>query len=300
MRSDIRGNAIIIGAALVYGTGLVAQSEGNSMGPWSFASAGFLLGALAMIPIAIYLRIRKSIVERAKERSISEMIPGALKVAVVLVICVVTQQYGLLYTTVGKAGFITSLYVIEVPIAGLFLLKRRPSLRIWTAAAVSLIGLYFISLTGGIEEVNGGDVLLLATSFSYVVYMYQMEHYAKDSDPIAFTMLTTLFTGLMCLPGAVIFEDCTPDMLKEALVPVLYAGIVIHAVGYTLQMTGQKYVPAGRATVLLSTESLFSLFAGMIILRESLSLREYLGCALIFGAVLLAVTDRGTERGNSG
>ena len=299
MRTDIRGDAIIIGAALVYGTGLVAQSSGNSMGPWSFASAGFLLGAAALFPVMLYHRIKKSTAERAKDRSIREMAPGALAVAAVLVICVITQQYGLIYTSVGKAGFITSLYVIEVPIAGLFLFKRRLSWRIWIAAAISMTGLYFVSITEGIESVNSGDVLLLITSFSYVAYMYQMEHYAKDSDPLTFTLLTTFFTGLMCLPCAVVFEDCTYDMLKEAIVPVLYAGIVIHAVGYTLQMTGQKYVPAERATVLLSMESLFSLFAGMIILDESLSLREYFGCALIFVAVMLAVTNKSEKDSGS-
>ena len=194
MRTDIRGDAIIIGAALVYGTGLVAQSSGNSMGPWSFASAGFLLGAAALFPVVLYHRIKKSTAERAKDRSIREMAPGALAVAAVLVICVITQHYGLIYTSVGKAGFITSLYVIEVPIAGLFLFKRRLSWRIWIAAAISMTGLYFVSITEGIESVNSGDVLLLITSFSYVAYMYQMEHYAKDSDPLTFTLLTTFFT----------------------------------------------------------------------------------------------------------
>ena len=102
-----------------------------------------------------------------------------------------------------------------------------------------------------------------------------------------FTCLQFFFTGLFCIPGALIFEDCTVEMMKAAIVPVLYAGIGICAAGYTLQMIGQKYVPSERATILLSTESLFSLFSGMLVLHEAMSVREYIGCALIFIAVTL-------------
>lgn len=108
-----------------------------------------------------------------------------------------------------------------------------------------------------------------------------------------FTCLQFFFTGLFCIPGALIFEDCTLEMMKDAIIPVLYAGIGICAAGYTLQMIGQKYVPSERATILLSTESLFSLFSGMLVLHEAMSVREYIGCALIFIAVLLAETGTG-------
>ena len=126
-----------------------------------------------------------------------------------------------------------------------------------------------------------------------MVFVYLMEYFAKKADASTFTCLQFLFTGLFCLPGAIIFEDCTFDMMKAAIVPILYAGIGICAAGYTLQMIGQKYVPSERATILLSTESLFSLFSGMLVLHEALSLREYIGCALIFAAVLLAETGTG-------
>lgn len=105
-----------------------------------------------------------------------------------------------------------------------------------------------------------------------------------------FTCLQFLFTGLFCIPGALIFEDVTMEMMRAALIPILYAGIGICAAGYTLQMIGQRYVPSERASILLSTESLFSLFSGMLILNESLSVREYIGCALIFIAVILSET----------
>ena len=293
MLKRFKGDLILIIAAFVYGSGLVAQSEGNMLGPWTFSATRFLLGSLVLMPIALIVRRRKSPEEREQEMTVKEMLPGVLIVAADLVLMVICQQYGLVYTTVGKAGFITSLYVIGVPIAGLIFLRRKIRPRIWIAAMISIIGFYFISLTGGFEALNKGDLLLLIGAGTCVVFVYLMEYFAKKADASTFTCLQFLFTGLFCLPGAIIFEDCTMDMMKAAIVPILYAGIGICAAGYTLQMIGQKYVPSERATILLSTESLFSLFSGMLLLHEALSLREYIGCALIFAAVLLAETGTG-------
>ncbi len=293
MLKRFKGDLILIIAAFVYGSGLVAQSEGNMLGPWTFSATRFLLGSLVLMPIALIVRRRKSPEEREQEMTIKEMLPGVLIVAADLVLMVICQQYGLVYTTVGKAGFITSLYVIGVPIAGLIFLRRKIRPRIWIAAMISIVGFYFISLTGGFEALNKGDLLLLIGAGTCVVFVYLMEYFAKKADASTFTCLQFLFTGLFCLPGAIIFEDCTFDMMKAAIVPILYAGIGICAAGYTLQMIGQKYVPSERATILLSTESLFSLFSGMLVLHEALSLREYIGCALIFAAVLLAETGTG-------
>ena len=290
MLKKYKGDIILIIAALVYGSGLVAQSEGNSLGPWTFSALRFLLGTLVLLPIALYVRSKKSPEEKAQEMSVKKMLPGVLIVALDLVLMVICQQYALIYTTVGKAGFITSLYVIGVPIAGLLFLKRRIRKRIWIAAIISVIGFYFISLTGGFEALNRGDLLLLIGAGTCVVFVYLMEYFAKRAEACMFTCLQFLFTGLFCIPGALIFESCTMEMVNEAIIPILYAGIGICAAGYTLQMIGQKYVPSERATILLSTESLFSLFSGMLILHEALSLREYIGCALIFFAVLLAET----------
>ncbi len=292
-----KGDIILIIAAFVYGSGLVAQSEGNSLGPWTFSATRFLLGSLVLLPIALFVRSKKSPEEKKKELTVKEMLPGVLIVAADLVLMVICQQYGLIYTTVGKAGFITSLYVIGVPFAGLIFLRRKIKKRIWIAAIISVIGFYFISLTGGFEALNKGDLLLLIGACTCVVFVYLMEYFAKRAEACMFTCLQFLFTGLFCLPGALIFEDCTMEMMKAAIIPVLYAGIGICAAGYTLQMIGQKFVPSERATILLSTESLFSLFAGMLILHEALSVREYIGCALIFAAVILAET--GTEENNN-
>ena len=290
MLQRFKGDIILIIAALVYGSGLVAQSEGNALGPWTFSATRFLLGSLVLLPLALFVRNKKTPEERASEMTVKEMLPGVLIVAADLVLMVMCQQYALIYTTVGKAGFITSLYVIGVPIAGLVFLKRKIRTRIWIAALISVVGFYFISLTGGFDALNRGDLLLLIGAGTCVVFVYLMEYFSKRAEACMFTCLQFFFTGLFCIPGSLIFETYTPGMFKAALIPILYAGIGICAAGYTLQMIGQKYVPSERATILLSMESLFSLFSGMLLLHEALSLREYIGCALIFFAVLLAET----------
>ena len=295
MLKRFKGDIILVIAAFVYGSGLVAQSEGNALGPWTFSATRFLIGAAVLLPLAVYMRSKKSPEEKSQEMSVKEMLPGVLIVAADLVLMVICQQYGLIFTTVGKAGFITSLYVIGVPIAGLLFLKRKIRKRVWIAAVISVIGFYFISLTGGLEALSKGDILLLIGACTCVVFVYLMEYFAKRAEACMFTCLQFFFTGLFCLPGALIFEEQTAGMFRDALWPILYAGIGICAAGYTLQMIGQKYVPSERATILLSTESLFSLFSGMVLLQEALTVREYIGCALIFIAVILAETGTGEE-----
>ena len=276
----------------MYGSGLVAQSEGNALGPWTFSATRFLIGALVLSPLAVVSYRKKSSEEREAEGELSlrQMIPGTVIIGVTLVVMVLTQQYGLMFTTVGKAGFITSLYVIGVPIAGKLLLRRQVRPRVWAAAVISVIGFYFISLTGGIDALNKGDMLLLLGSCTCVVYVYVIEFFAPKANPYVFTCLQFLITGILCIPGAIILEDSNWSMFRDNMGAILYAGIGICAAGYTLQMIGQKFVPSERASILLGTESLFSLFSGMLFLHEMMSGREYLGCALIFIAVMLAET----------
>ena len=296
--SRFKGDIILIIAAFVYGSGLVAQSSGNAMGPWTFSATRFLIGSLVLFPLALIVAGRRSPEEKAQEMSVKEMLPGVLIVSLDLVLMVICQQYGLIYTTVGKAGFITSLYVIGVPIAGLVFLKRKIRKRVWAAAIISVVGFYFISLTNGFEALSFGDLLLLIGAGTCVVFVYLMEAFAKRAEACMFTCLQFLFTGLFCAVGAIVFESQNVDMFIENIGAILYAGIGICAAGYTLQMIGQKYVPSERASILLSLESLFSLFSGMVLLHEALSIREYVGCALIFIAVILSET--GTDDKNTG
>ena len=290
MIKSYKGDIILILSAMVYGSGLVAQSVGNALGPWTFSAVRFLLGAAVLFPVALitYKKHPPETEEDDREMTVKEMIPGAIAIGVTLLVMVLTQQYGLLYTSVGKSGFITSTYVIGVPLSGVIFLKRKISRRIWLAALISVAGFYFISLSGGVEALNKGDLLTLITALTSVIYVHVINNISKKANPYMFSCLQFFVTGILFLIGALIFETSTPEMFLDNLPSILYAGIGTCATGYTLQMLGQKYVSPERASILLGTEALFSLFSGMIILNEMLSFREYLGCGLIFFAVMLA------------
>ena len=290
MLKRFKGDIILVIAAFVYGSGLVAQSAGNALGPWTFSATRFLIGALVLLPIGLttYKKNPPDMKDPERELTIKEMLPGAFAIGLTLVVMVITQQNGLIYTTVGKAGFITSTYVVGVPISGVLFFKRKVPKRVWIAAFLSVIGFYFISLSGGIDGVNKGDLLVLLSAVTCVIYVNVINIFSKKANPYLFTCLHFTATGFLCMIGAVIFETQTVDMFTDNIVAILYGGVLLCAAGYTLQMIGQKTVPPERASILLGLESLFSLFSGMVVLREMLSLREYLGCALIFAAVMLA------------
>lgn len=287
-----KGDIILVLAALVYGSGLVAQKDGmNNLGPFTFTAIRFIMGGLVLIPVAYIVDRRREENQKAEELSIRQMLKGCIAAGLTLTFMVVAQQYGLPYTTVGKAGFISGLYVILTPIAGVLFLKRKISPRIWLAALISVVGFYFLSLSGGFGNINRGDVMMLVTAITGTIYLYTVEYFANKVNACTFTSVQFLATGVICLPFAAIFETCTLEDIHLALIPLLYAGLGICGIGYTFQMWGQKYVESERATILLSMETLFSLLSGMIILNEVLSVKEYVGCALMFAAVILAETN---------
>ncbi len=293
-KRSLKGDIILILSAIIYGSGLVAQKSGNDLGPFTFTAIRFMLGGVVLIPIAVFSYRWKSETDRGMKPA--EMVKPIVLIAALLLFSVITQQYGLMYSTVGKAGFITSLYVIITPIVGVILLRRKISGRIWFAALVSVAGFYLISLNGGIEKLNVGDGLLLLAAASMSFYLYAIEYFAPKADAFVFTSMLFIITSILCLPFSFVFDLWSLAGISENIGAILYAGFGTCAAGYTLQMVGQRYVESERAIILLSTEALFSLFAGMVILKEMLSLKEYIGCALIFTAVIIAETKGNKNR----
>ena len=295
---ELKGDMILIAAAFIFGTGLVAQKAGmDHLGPFTFTTIRFLLGGIVLIPVAGMIRSRKPAEVLAQQLSIRQMIPGAVISGINLAVGCIIQQYGLPLTTVGKAGFICSLYVLMTPIAGLIFFRRRISRRIWLGVFIAVVGFYFLSFSGGIEKFGLGDLLMFLTAMSLTFFVYTMDHFAAKAEAAAFTCIQFLATGLITLPFALILEHATLADITASIWPILYAGIILCAAGYTFQMIGQETVESTRATILLSTESLFSMLAGLVFYHEHLLGREYLGCALIFAAVIIAETQQSTGEG---
>ena len=200
-----------------------------------------------------------------------------------------TQQIGIETTDAGKAAFITSLYMIIVPFISRIFGKKIEK-KIWACALIALAGMYMLCLSGGMS-ISRGDLYLFACAILFSCHILVIEKVSKDSDGVELSMFQFFFGGLMCLIGMLIFERPDLSSIKEASLPLAYAGFLSCGVAYTLQTVAQKYVQASKATLALSLESVWAAIGGALILSERLSLNELIGCALVFLAVLLAQID---------
>jgi len=298
-KTSYTGDILLIIAAFIYGSGLVAQKAGmDYLGPFGFTAIRFLIGAVILVPIAFWVRGRIPEEEKKEQMSVREILPGGILSGINILVGVICQQYGLPYTSVGKAGFICSLYVIMVPIVGMLFLHRKISARIWVAAFIAVAGFYLMSLTNGMEALSRGDVLMFLCAMSLTAYVYTMDHFSVRAEPTTFICIQFFASGLGAVPFALIFERSTTmaDIVACAG-PLLYAGVILCALGYTFQMIGQKTVESTRATIILGMESLFSMLSGLVFYHEHLLPKEYLGCLLIFIAVLIAETQKSTGEG---
>ena len=289
---DYKGVFFLLSAAMIWGFAMVAQKAGTeNLGPFTFTGIRCTLGGLSMIPLILFLDRQKTTEKRQAEHNPAVLLKGALICGVVVFFFTILQQVGIQYTTVGKSGFITALYIILVPLGGLFL-KRKVGRKIWLAVLIALAGFYLMCMGDGFSGINKGDVLMLLASLGCAVHIYVIDYYVNKIDPVKFSALQFLFTGLICLILAPLFEDIRWANIAAAAVPILYAGICSCGLGYMFQILGQKYVEPAKASLLLSSETIFTMVAGMIFFQEMLSFREYMGCGLIFAAILLSQIQR--------
>lgn len=289
-----RGNIFLILAALVWGLGLVSQQAGMEyLGPLGFTAVRCSLGGLSMIPVVWLVnrnRDTKAMTAGEREAERRATLKGALVCAVALTTLILGQQYGLLFTSVGKAGFITALYIVLTPLGNMILFKKKVAGKVWAAVAVALAGMYLLCLTGGIDSVNIGDVIMLLAALASTAHLLTVDHFIDRADPVKMSCYQFLIVGIVSFAGALIFENDTFNMdnIMLSAIPVLYAGLASCAVGYTFQIIGQKYTDPGIAALLLSLETVFALLAGWIILGEVMKPHEYAGCVLMFAATVIA------------
>lgn len=292
-RVNIRNSLLLLLTATIWGVAFVAQSVGmDYVGPFTFTSVRSLIGALSLLPVVLLTdstekkaaRARMSDLERSKARR--ELILGGVLTGLVLFSGASLQQIALKYTTVGKAGFITALYIVLVPIFGLFR-GRTVAPLVWAGVALALSGLYFLCITDSFM-VGLGDVLLLVGAVLFAVHILVIDHFTNRVDGIRMSMIQCLVCGLIAAIPMFAFETPTVSGLLSAWLPLLYAGALSCGVGYTLQIVAQKGMNPTVASLILSLESVMSVLAGWAILHQQLSARELVGCAMMFAAILLA------------
>lgn len=288
-----KGNIFLILAALVWGLGLVSQQAGMEyLGPLGFTGVRCTLGGICMLPLVWFINRKKK-----KDKDFSEpadinknTLKGAAVCAIALATLILCQQYGLLFTSVGKAGFITALYIVMTPLGSMIFLKKRVGKKIWAAVVIALAGMYLLCLIGGIDSVNIGDLIMLFAAVASSVHMLAVDHFVEKSDPVKLSCFQFIIVGAVCLVLSFVFESGTLNMTNIMLsaIPILYAGLASCAVGYTFQIIGQKYTEPGVAALLLSLETVFALLAGWLLLGEVMQPHEYAGCAVMFIAIITA------------
>lgn len=288
-QTSLKSSFLLFLAAVIWGVAFVAQSVGMEyVGPATFNGARFLLGAAVLLPV-IWLRSRRQTGQQKQEKKTKkerkQLLTGGLCCGLALCTASLLQQAGIQYTTVGKAGFITTLYIIIVPILGIFL-KKRIGAKIWTGAALAVAGLYLLCMSGSFR-LSKGDSLVLACAFVFSIHILVVDYFSPKVDGVKLSCLQFLTSGIICSILAFLTEQPTWGALLAGAVPILYAGILSCGVAYTLQVIGQKKVEPTVAALILSLESVVSVLAGWVLLNQKLGTRELLGCGLVFAAVIL-------------
>ena len=286
------GNLMLLITALIWGTAFVAQSAGmDYVGPFTYNSARSFLGALVLIPVIVFFDHKKPADQRptpAQQAAINRIsLIGGLCCGVFLCIASCFQQYGISMTTAGKAGFITALYIIIVPLMGVFIKKRIPKV-IWVCVGIAMAGFHLLCVKEGFS-ISTGDLLVLCSAFCFSLHIMTIDHFVgKNVDGVRVSCVQFFVAGLLALIPALIFEEITWTALWDARYPILYAGLMSSGVGYTMQILGQRHTDPTTATLIMSLESVFAALSGWLLLNEQLSGRELVGCGLVFLAVVLA------------
>ena len=277
MKQHLKGNLMLLLTAMIWGAGFVAQSEGMKyVGPLTMQACRYFLAGLVLLPV-IALRDRSGAsVNRPRTRAeyhhlhLCGFICGTI-----LFVSSTIQQYGLVYTTVGKSGFITALYIIMVPLIGIFL-HQKAGLNIWIGVVLSVVGLYFLCMSGGLGGINIGDVLTLVCSLGFAVHIQYIDRVSGNVECVRLSCIQFFVSALWAALGMLIFETPSLAAIASCAVPILYAGVLSGGAGYTLQILGQQYTSPTVASLLMSLVSVFAAFFAWILLRQALNPRELL------------------------
>lgn len=275
-------------AALIWGTAFVAQSVSTDrVGPFAFNAARSIIAFFVLLAVgAVFNKIKAKKGAAAPAGSRRDLIIGGVCCGVVLAIASNFQQAGLADTAPGKAGFITALYVVLVPVLGIFL-RRKASMPVWIAAVIAVGGLYLLCIKEGFS-VEKSDLLVLCCALVFAAHIMVVDHFAQRVDGVWLSCVQFLTAGVVSGALSLAFEHQDMAGIISCALPILYVGVFSSGVAYTLQILAQKDSDPTVVSILLSLESVFSVLAGAVILGDRLSGREYMGCALMFAAVVLA------------
>ncbi len=295
MSKQLRGSIILLLAAIIWGAAFVAQDKGvDFVGAFTFNSVRWIMGAVFLTPIMLIAN-RKELKPKSQKEfyfNKSELLGGTI-CGVLLFVSSSFQQFGIsLYAdadaAAGKSGFITALYIILVPIFGIFLKKKVPA-SVWISIVVAVVGMYLLCIKDSFS-ISLPDLLILLCALSFTFHILTVDGFSANSNGLKFSVVQMFVCGVISTAAMFIFETPTIENIMKAGIPLLYAGILSSGIAYTLQILGQKDTNPALASVIMSLESVFAALTGALF-GERMSQREILGSVIMFTAVLLAQID---------
>ena len=289
MSREFKGNLMLILTAMIWGAAFVAQSVSMDLiGPFTFQSVRSLLGCVALIPLIVFRRKKQAARSSANQpQKIGKLqwIAG-LVVGVVFFIASNLQQFGLCYTSAGKAGFITAMYIIFVPLVGLFF-RKKAGWNIWLSVLLALFGLYLLCMTSDFS-VNFGDFLVFLCALAFTAHILVIDYFSPKVDSVLLSCTQFAVSAVLSGIAMLLFEQPSLDAIAACWLPIGYAGIFSSSIAFTLQIVGQKHTKPAIASILMSLESVFAVIFSWLLIQEELSGREVIGCAIMFIAIILA------------
>lgn len=292
MKKQYKSLLILTLTAMIWGLAFVAQLVGsNHVAAFTFNAARFTIGGLSLIPVIL-------IFERQKfdDKNMKITLLSGIAAGVILFTASTLQQYGIIMTkSAGKAGFLTGLYTVIVPVIGIFL-KKKTSANTWIGAVLAVIGLYFVSFSDGFNSVGAGDIVLIIGAVFWALHIIVIDRFSDRIYSLRFAMIQFLTCAFLSIIGALIFEDISFSAILSAKIPILYAGIMSVGVAYTCQIIGQKNADPTAASIVLSTESIFSALGEAIVLGliltdwdyTPMTASNYFGCAVMFCGIIVS------------
>lgn len=290
-RNMIFGIALLVLTSFIWGTAFVAQSDAmDHIGPLTMNGLRTLLAAIVLFPAMLVsdkIKGKKpSLLGTSNKAERKYVLLAGLFCGLAIAIASTIQQIGIQFTSVGKSGFLTTLYVVFVPVLGL-VVGHKVKWNGWVAVVIALLGMFFICIEKG-EPLNIGDLLTIISALFFAIQILLVDRYVRDISGIRLSFMQFIVSSTLCLIGAFIFEEIDFQSILNASFSIIYAGVFSAALGYTLQIVAQKWVAPNVAPLIMCLESVFALLAGAILRHEVMKPHVYLGCVFVFIAIVLA------------
>ena len=291
MKDSLKGSFLLFITAFIWGIAFAFQRSGmEHVGPITFMAARCLL-AVVFLAVLCMVFYGPSDAFRFDKATVA----GGLGCGVLMTIANNLQQMGMVYTEAGKAGFITAMYILIVPVLNVIIFRRKEPVKTWVAVALGLLGLYLLC-AAGTASVTKGDILVFGCAVFFSGHILCSDRFAGKAEIVKMSLIQFFVSFVLSTMTALLTEEVSLSAIWEGRIAVAYCGILSAGVGYTLQIFGQKSVKPAAASLIMSFESVFAVLGGWLILRETLSVRELAGCIVMFAAILLVQLDTGKKR----